>query len=125
MGKDRYLTDTPSLPAALCDQILSRFELPADPPADLATLQQLVTCYTRTVPWESASRIMRRARLAESADCVLLGEAFWESHFTRGTGGACYESNYAFFGLLRWLGFDGYLTINDMPWICFASDDGF
>ena len=31
-----------------------------------------------------------------------------------GTGGTCYESNYAFFSLLRSLGYDGYLTINDM-----------
>ena len=57
---------------------------------------------------------MRRARHERSADCALLGEAFWESHFAQGTGGTCYESNYAFFGLLRWLAYEGYLTINDM-----------
>ena len=66
------------------------------------------------MPWESASRIVRRARHTESADCVLLGAEFWESHFALGTGGTCYESNYAFFGLLRRIGFEGYLTINDM-----------
>ncbi len=108
------MTDTNPLPPALCMRVLSHFGMSASPPRTLETLQQLVTRYTRTVPWESASRILRRARQAESADCVLLGAAFWESHFTRGTGGACYESNYAFFGLLRWLGYDGYLTINDM-----------
>lgn len=83
-------------------------------PPTLDTLRQLVERYTRTVPWESASRIGRRARMAESADCVLLGEAFWENHFTSGAGGTCYESNCAFFGLLRWIGYEGYLTINDM-----------
>ena len=44
----------------------------------------------------------------------MLGEDFWESHFAHGAGGTCYESNYAFFGLLRRLGYEGYLTINDM-----------
>ena len=78
------------------------------------TLEQLVARYTRSVSWESASRIARRARHTESADCVLLGAEFWQSHFACGTGGTCYESNYAFFGLLRRLGFAGYLTINDM-----------
>jgi len=31
-----------------------------------------------------------------------------------GTGGTCFENNLAFFTLLNELGFDGYLTINDM-----------
>ncbi len=108
------MRETKPLPPSLCLRVLSRFGISACPPPTLETLQELVTRYTRTVPWESASRIMRRARQAESADCALLGEAFWESHFARGSGGTCYESNYAFFGLLRWLGYDAYLTINDM-----------
>lgn len=108
------MTATTPLPPSLCRRVMTHFGLSASPPPTLETLQQLVTCYTRTAPWESASRIARRARQAESADCALLGEAFWESHFKSGSGGTCYESNYAFFGLLRWLGFDGYLTINDM-----------
>ena len=108
------MTKIPPLPASLCQPVLNHLSLPADPPPTLETLQQLVTGYTRAVPWESASRIMRRARHQETADCVLLGEAFWESHFETGAGGTCYESNYAFFGLLRWLGYEGYLTLNDM-----------
>ena len=108
------MTDVKALPNSLCRRILSHLGLPADAPPDMATLQSLITRYTRTVPWESASRIMRRATYADSADCALLGVAFWESHFAHGTGGTCYESNYAFFGLLRRLGYTGYLTINDM-----------
>jgi len=100
--------------SALAERILRRFELPADPPADLATLRRLVERYTQTVPWESASRIARRARHSESADCVLLGEAFWREHLAHGAGGTCYESNYSFFALLRRLGYEGYLTINDI-----------
>ncbi|MCY3866108.1 MAG: arylamine N-acetyltransferase [Chloroflexi bacterium] len=108
------MTEIEPLPPSLCRRILSHFDMSVCPPPTLETLQELVTKYTRIVPWESASRIARRARQAESADCAHLGQAFWESHFARGAGGTCYESNYAFFGLLRWLGYDGYLTINDM-----------
>lgn len=108
------MTEIKPLPPSLCRRILSHFDMSLCPPPTLATLQKLVARYTRSVPWESASRIMRRAQHADSADCILLGEAFWESHFARGTGGTCYESNYALFGLLRWLGYDGHLTINDM-----------
>ena len=108
------LNYAPPVCHALAQRILRRFDLPADPPADLATLRRLVERYTQTVPWESASRIVRRARQAESANCLRLGEAFWEEHFVNGSGGTCYESNYAFFGLLLWLGYDAYLTINDM-----------
>jgi hypothetical protein len=32
----------------------------------------------------------------------------------RGGGGTCFESNYAFYSLLLALGYDGYLTINNM-----------
>ena len=108
------MTNMEALPTSLCRRILNHFGFDSAPPPMLQTLEQFVAIYTRTVPWESASRIARRARNTESADCVLLGEAFWESHFALGTGGTCYESNYAFFGLLRHIGFEAYLTINDM-----------
>ncbi len=108
------MTDVDALPESLCRRILNHLGLPAGAPPSLNALQSLIAGYTRTVPWESASRIRRRANHAESADCALLGEAFWESSFEHGTGGTCYESNYAFFGLLRRLGYEGYLTINDM-----------
>ena len=108
------MTDSAPLSAALSQRILCHFELPADPPPTLSTLRHLVERYTRTVPWESASRIVRRSRQVESTDCILLGEAFWNSQFADGAGGTCYESNYAFFGLLRQLGYTGYLTINDI-----------
>ena len=105
---------TEALSTSLCQRILSHFGLSTPPPPTLKTLQLLLTRYTRMAPWESASRIVRRARHTRAADCVVLGESFWESHFETGTGGTCYESNYAFFGLLRQLGYEGYLTVNDM-----------
>ncbi len=106
--------DSPALPTELCQRILRHLGMPTDLPPNLATLRLLLSRYTRTVPWESASRITRRARHARAADCALLGEAFWESHFALGSGGTCYESNYAVWGLLRWLGYTGYLTLNNM-----------
>ncbi len=108
------MTESSALSAALTRRILRHFDLPANMPPTLDSLTALVDCYTRTVPWESASRIVRRARQAKAEDCFLRGEDFWESHFARGAGGTCYESNYAFFGLLRRLGYDGHLTINDI-----------
>ena len=102
------------LTAGLKERVLRHFGLPTDAPPNPNTLRLLLERYTRTVPWESASRIVRRAAHADAADCSLLGEAFWESHFAQGSGGTCYESNYAFFALLRRIGFEGYLTINDM-----------
>ena len=109
--------DTPQIAPLSADMthcVLLHFGLPTDAPPNLNTLRLLLERYTRAVPWESASRIMRRAQYADAADCLLLGDAFWESHFKLGSGGTCYESNYAFFGLLRRLGFEGYLTLNDM-----------
>ena len=102
------------LSAEMTQRTLHHFGIPISSPPNLTTLRQLLNRYTRTVPWESASRIVRRARYKHAADCAILGAEFWESHFTLGTGGTCYESNYAFFALLLRLGYDGYLTINDM-----------
>ncbi len=82
--------------------------------SDLSFLDRLVAAYVRTVPWESASRIVRRARISSTADCPHWPEEFWRSAMQHGTGGTCFESNYAFFSLLSALGYDGYLTINDM-----------
>lgn len=108
------MTNIEPLPTSLCRRILLRFGMSPQQPPTLETLRLLVARYTRIVPWESASRIVRRASHADSHDCFLTGEAFWESHFATGSGGTCYESNYAFWGLLLRLGYAGYLTINDM-----------
>ncbi len=102
------------VPEGVTKEVLLHFGMPDHLPPNLNTLRQLLERYTRKVPWESASRIARRARHADAADCILLGEAFWDSHFEQGSGGTCYESNYAFFSLLRRIGFQGYVTINDM-----------
>ncbi len=104
----------PPLDSALATRILQRFGMSDRPQATGSTLRRLLDRYTRIVPWESASRIVRRAKYQSQDDCPVFAEDFWESALERGIGGTCYESNYAFFSLLRRLGYDGYLTINDM-----------
>jgi arylamine N-acetyltransferase len=80
----------------------------------LRRLNKLVQGYVRTVPWESASRIVKRRNTTLTTDCPRWPEEFWTDALTRGAGGTCFESNYAFFALLKALGYEGYLTINDM-----------
>ncbi len=80
----------------------------------LQFLRNLIEAYTRTVPWESASRIAKRANTAETVNCPRFPDEFWRNALRYGTGGTCYESNFAFFTLLQSLGFEGYLTVNNM-----------
>lgn len=80
----------------------------------LEQLDTLIAAYVRRVPWESASRIVSHAQHPTPAACVRWPETFWQEAITQGTGGTCFESNYALFKLLTALGYEGYLTINDM-----------
>lgn len=101
------------LSATLRDQVLAHLQvMPAAPSVDL--LDRLLTAYVRTIPWETASRIAKKARAADLAACPRFPDEFWHDALTAGTGGTCYESNYAFISLLTTLGFDAYLTVNDM-----------
>ncbi len=97
----------------LAQRVLAHLGLaPAKPSLDY--LGHLIAGYGRQVPWESASRIARRAYCLPGGDCPRWPEFFWEEALSLGTGGTCFESNLAFFSLLRALGFEGYLTINNM-----------
>ena len=80
--------------------------------ATLPFLEQLLAAYCRTVPWESAFRIVRKAE--QKTPSPRWPDQFWEDAITKGGGGTCFESNYAFYALLQTLGFEGYLTINNM-----------
>lgn len=77
-------------------------------------LDFLMERYTQSVPWETAFRIVKRHETEETAICPRWPEEFWEDALMRGGGGTCFESNLAFFSLLRALGYDGYLTFNNM-----------
>lgn len=85
--------------------------------ANLALLAALIAAYPRVVPWESASRIARKSQTGEAVRPRMAGE-FWIQARQQGTGGTCFESNGAFFALLRVLGYDAYLTINNMGAEC-------
>lgn len=103
----------PSLSPHFVETILHRLNIPAAPPT-LSLLEALVNAYVRTVPWETVFRIVKRARTAETAVCPRWPEEFWTDNLEQGGGGTCFESNYAFFSLLLALGYEGYLTINNM-----------
>jgi len=81
--------------------------------ADTRLLGALLTAYTHTVPWESASRIAYKAQVGDATRPRIPGR-FWEQAQAAGTGGSCFESNGAFAALLRALGYDLYFTVNDM-----------
>ena len=104
---------TSSLSDDLTDAVLAHLGVPAAAPT-LQLLDSLMAAYARTVPWESAFRIAKRARTQNTDDCPRWPEEFWQDAIERGGGGTCFESNYAFFRLLLALGYDGYLTINNM-----------
>jgi arylamine N-acetyltransferase len=102
-----------SLDPALTRDVLAHLGVAVGPPSR-ALLDDLLVAYTERVPWESASRVAKRARTPRAADSPRWPEEFWHEYLHAGTGGTCFESNYAFFTLLTTLGFTGYLTINDM-----------
>ena len=95
------------------DRILQYLGVERQPPG-AALLRALIAGYVQHVPWESASRIARRASVAETSLCPRWPDEFWDTALEHGMGGTCFESNYAFFEMLRHLGFQGYLTINNM-----------
>ena len=101
------------LSSPLTRMVLTRLGVAAAPPT-LSLLDALVNAYVRAVPWETVFRIVKRERVKETAVCPRWPDEFWTDNLERGGGGTCFESNYAFFSLLRALGYEGYLTINNM-----------
>ena len=101
------------LSAPLAARVLAFLDCPVAHPG-IRQLNHLIHAYVRTVPWESAFRIARRQSAANAIECARWPEEFWTDAMSRGGGGTCFESNYAFFALLQTLGYAGYLTINNM-----------
>ncbi len=103
----------PQLSPQLTRSVLRHLGLVSNAP-DLPFLQDLVDNHVRQVPFETASRIVKRARTAQTGACPRWPEEFWQASLQHGCGGTCFESHYAFFALLRTLKYEGYLTINHM-----------
>ncbi len=101
------------LSSNLTGQVLSMLGC-APGKAGVRQVNQLIAAYARNVPWESASRIAKRARTAELERRPRWPDEFWNDAINHGCGGTCFESNYAFLSLLVSLGYWGYLTINNM-----------
>ena len=97
----------------LVDQILDHLGIETEL-TSLNALDKLMDAYVRRVPWESISRMAQRAKVAHISRCPRWPVQFWEQAMQQGTGGTCFESNYAFYQLLLTLGYRGYLTINNM-----------
>lgn len=95
----------------MIENILQHLKVKRSPPT-LEYLQELMTAYCSNVPWESVSKIVKKKLCDKTTNCLRLENEFWSSAFQYGTGGTCYESNWAFFYFLQNLGFNGYLTIN-------------
>ncbi len=95
------------------DAVLQHLGLarPEHPTVDFMRL--LLAAYVRTVPWGSVARIARKATHVPD-ERARDPEAFWADVLARGGDGTCFESNGAVFALLRDLGYDGYLTVNNM-----------
>lgn len=97
----------------LVRDILNYLDCPAKAPS-LPYLNRLIYAYIRKVPWESVSRIVKRHTTPETEDCPRWPGEFWQEAMLHGFGGTCYESSLAFYSLLKTLGYEGYLTVNDM-----------
>jgi arylamine N-acetyltransferase len=103
----------PPLNSNLTGQVLSMLGCAPTKPG-VRQVNQLIRAYVRNVPWESASRIAKRARTAELERRPRWPAEFWNDTINHGCGGTCFESNYAFLSLLVSLGYWGYLTVNNM-----------
>lgn len=107
------MIDYPILTVALRDRVLAYLSASVVRPS-LRVLNSLISAYVQKVPWESVFRIAKRNRTPQLSDRPRWPEEFWTDAIQHGGGGTCFESNYAFLALLRSLGYEGYLTINNM-----------
>jgi len=102
-----------SLDNNLVQDILNYLECPGKA-STLRYLNRLIYAYIRKVPWESVSRVVKRYTTPKTEDCPRWPEEFWQDAIQYGFGGTCFESSLAFYSLLMVLGYEGYLTVNDM-----------
>lgn len=86
------------------EDILEALGLASAPPS-LTFLQALFARFNDRVPFETASKIVRDAEVADLAAKPRLPEVFWKEHLESGAGGTCYARVAAFEGLLSRLGF--------------------
>jgi arylamine N-acetyltransferase len=88
-----------------------RLSQPAPTPA---FLNDLLTAWATCIPWESVSRIARHQQPGSPLNYARDPEAFYADALRHGTGGTCFESNFALKALLDALGFTSDLIFCDM-----------
>lgn len=98
---------------AFVDDLLAFLKLRRRQPS-VEYLDALIGSFIRKVPWESVFRIIKRNAMAATADCPRFPREVLSDAMKFGGGGTCFEINYAFFALLNVLGYEGYMTLNDM-----------
>ena len=86
------------------EDVLEVLELPSEEPS-LPFLERLFARFNARVPFETASKIVRDADVADPAQKPRLPEIFWRDFLELGTGGSCYARVAAFDALLSGLGF--------------------
>src|SRR6266542_7089642 len=86
------------------DEILEALDLSRAEPG-IGFLQALFSRFNARVPFETASKILRHAEVADPHEKPRRPDVFWREHVDLGTGGACFTREAAFDALLRGLGF--------------------
>jgi arylamine N-acetyltransferase len=80
----------------------------------LPFLNEILTGWSSHIPWESISRIARHQTAGTPKTYACAPDAFFENAIRYGTGGTCFESNFALHALLSALGFESALAFCDM-----------
>ena len=86
------------------DEILESLELPRSEPG-IGYLQALFARFNERVPFETASKIVRNAAVANPDEKPRWPAVFWSEHLESGAGGTCFARVAAFEALLSDLGF--------------------
>lgn len=90
--------------------VLKRLGIPSPTAPDLTLLTQIMARYRQNVPWETVSRVVRTHTIERLNERPRNPQDFWNDFLSYGTGGTCFESNYALYDLLLYLRFEAYLT---------------
>ena len=92
------------------EEILEALDLPAAPPG-IGYLRTLFARFNARVPFESASKILRHAAVADADEKPRTPDVFWSEHIESGTGGTCFARAAAFDALLGALKFQRRLAL--------------
>jgi hypothetical protein len=84
--------------------VLDALELAAEKPS-FPYLEKLFGRFNARVPFESASKILRNADVADTKEKPRIPDVFWRDFLDSGTGGTCFARVAAFDAFLTALGF--------------------